>query len=456
MEVIDRLNTAAQSGEEKRSKKLEDVGQALTGKGKLQAPEWVVERFGRKRLGEIAYELWEAGGAFRDLLRDYCVEDTDLCRAIEDETGFVELFHVMTSACGIFADTAGLNPTHQVDGYLMRLGSVRGERFPTRTFREAGEKFRGAYVMRPKSLDPKWRKERGMTDGILEQVHVFDFKSLYPSIIQTLNMSAETKRPGPVNGPIPEGMCRAPGTGICFDVGEEVLLVFAITELLRLRKQYTEAKNKCPPGTDEWHAWDRLSTAMKVMANAFFGVVSSFYSRHYDRQIGESITQTAQWLIRRTLEEAEAKTDWASCKRAEGVYSDTDSGFLIGPSIDEFQAFVAWANKDLFPRLMAEIGCAKSTIKLNFEKTHELIVFTAGKRYIARYAQADGKPATEESKPEIKGLEWRRGAIVRIGARFNAFGPEPVDHQRAMHDRATFPLARMPVVAESRMNRQRH
>lgn len=422
MAVLDRLNTAAKSGDEKRSMKLEDVGQSITGKGKLKTPDWVVERFGRKRLGEITYELWAAGGKFRDLLVDYCEEDTDLQWLIEEETGFIELFHTMTSACGIFADTAGLNPTHQVDGYLMRLGAERDYRFPTKQFMEKPPKFAGAYVMRPKVLSAEWRKAHGMDTGILENVHVFDFKSLYPSIIQTLNMSAETKRGTRLKDePIPEGTCCAPGTNVCFDVTEQGLLTFAITELLRLRKKYTEEKNKCAPGTAEWHAWDRLSTAMKVMANSFFGVVSSFYSRHFDRQIGESITQTAQWLIRKTIEAAEAKTDWTSCVRAEGVYSDTDSGFLIGPSIDEFQAFVSWANKELYPRLMSEIGCRASTIKLNFEKTHERIIFTSAKRYIARYAQADGKPATEDSAPEVKGLEWRRGDANRIATEMQAW-----------------------------------
>src|SRR6266850_283533 len=419
LDVVDRLNTAAKSGDEKRSMKLEDVGQAITGRGKLKAPPWVVERFGNKPLGALAWDLWAAGGAFRELLLQYNVEDTDLLRLIEEETGFIELFHVMTSACGIFADSASLNPTHQVDGYLMRLGSERDYRFPTKTYLEKPEKFRGAYVMQPKSLSAAWRKARGMADGILEKVHVFDFKSIYPSIIQTLNMSPETKRLGPVNGLVPEGMCRAPGTGVCFDVTEQGILTFAIAELIRLRKHYSDEKKKCPIGTPEWHAWDRLSTAMKVMANSFFGVVSSFYSRHFDRQIGESITQTAQWLIRKTIEAAEAH-EWRSCAKAEAVFSDTDSGYLIGPSEEEFLAFVSASNKELFPQLMKSIGCTTSAIKLAFEKTYELLVFTAAKRYVARYLSADGKPATDESAPEFKGLEWRRGDANKTATEMQA------------------------------------
>src|ERR1700675_4750052 len=92
MSAFDRLNTAAESGEEKRSLALENIGHAITGKGKLKAPAWAEDVVQGRSMGAATYDLWKAGGKHRELLAEYCEEDTDLMRAIEAKTGYLALF----------------------------------------------------------------------------------------------------------------------------------------------------------------------------------------------------------------------------------------------------------------------------------------------------------------------------------------------------------------------------
>lgn len=406
-----RMNMhAAESGEEKRSMALQSIAMALLGEGK--------DPFDASK----TYEEWEAGGERRRRLLRYCIQDTRLLPKIERKTGFLDLFVTICEVCRIFPDTKGLLPTRQLDGYLLRLGMEKGKHFPSREFvreedgeeREEEEQFKGAYVMEPKSLDEAWRKKRGLRDGFIENVHVADFASMYPGIIISWNMSVETHVPmAPVNGPVPEGCCRCPTTGSVFRVDVPGLLAEAVAEMLRLRKFWSDLKASLPPGTPEWVDADRKSNAYKVAANSFFGVSGSRHSRHSSRAVAEGITQNGVWLIRQTIHEAE-KRGW------EVVYTDTDSIFVIGVSREEFAEFTDWCNRELYPRLMTEQGCRENRTKIAYEKQFKTIVFTRKKRYIGVYAHYKGKAATAASKPEIKGLEYKRGDVSVLGARLQA------------------------------------
>lgn len=393
-----RMNMhSAESGDEKQSMRLEDIGQAVVGRGKAEAPEWVREEFGDRSLGALSHALWHAGGKFRQLLADYCLDDTRLLRDIERETGYAALFGTLCDACHLFADTRGLNPTRQMDGFLLRLGRERGHHFATKAFREESEQFEGAFVMDPRTV------------GIEHDVHVCDFSSLYPSIILSWNMSPDTKLPGHRKGwERKDGECWSPLTGICFSTKEPGILPTALRELLRLRKFWNDKKASLPPGTPEWVEADRRSTAYKVAANSFYGVVGSPYSRFFDREVAESVTQCGVWLIKRVIEEAERR-NWIA------VFGDTDSAFIKGCPKQEFEEFVAWCNKDLFPSLLSGVGCVENHIKLAYEKQFARLVIAAAKKYCGSYVHYKGKLANENSKPEIKGLEYKRGDATKLG-----------------------------------------
>jgi hypothetical protein len=102
--------------------------------------------------------------------------------------------------------------------------------------------------------------------------------------------------------------------------------------------------------------------------------VGSRFSRNYDVDVAESCTQNGVWLLRLTIRAARER-GWSV------VYADTDSLFVVGCTREEFQAFVAWCNAELYPPVLAKFGCPENAIKLEFEKSFDRLVFTSAKRY---------------------------------------------------------------------------
>lgn len=466
--VVWRRMNSAESGEEKESMRLEDISQNQLGEGKEQTPDWVIERFGNKSLGALAWDLWLAGGKFRKLLVDYCVKDTELLRKLEARKGFLTLFQSVCEATSVFGETRGLFPTGQMDGFLLRLGREHDYRFATKNYDgDDGKKgFKGAFVLAPKTVASApdeqgdgewtleqataWRRARGMTNGILRDVHVCDFASLYPSNIITWNLSEEVQvkdeeiieeayKAFCEQRPMPPGICYSPGSGVVTRIDKIGILPLALRELLRLRKFYQDEAAKHAPGTPTFVDAMAKSTAYKVVANSFYGVVGAKSSRYFNKDIARSTTQNGVWLIKSVMKEGEAR-------KIESIAGDTDSSFVIGPTRQGFATFVDWLNNKHLPKIIAATGVKESTVKLAFEKTFDILVYSTKKKYCGRYnhykhkttctrcEDKKGNPGsvdvrtltcadcnhvyTEQptfiGKPEIKGLEFRRGDAMRF------------------------------------------
>jgi DNA polymerase elongation subunit (family B) len=417
---------SAESGAEKESFKLEDIAWEQIGKGKESVPDFVVKRFGDaalRGLGGLTWDLWEAGGKFRELLVRYNARDTEILRELEKKKGYITLFQATCEICGIPPVTRSLQPTRQMDGYLLRLGRERNHRFPTKAFREDDEeedkgKFKGAVVFSPKSVPVEdegwtkehaaaWRREHGFRNGILRDVHVCDFKSLYPSVMRTWNLSGDavagmmSKREVQAKG-IPAGHCWSPGNGLLTRVEPEVVLPLALRDLMNERQKYSDEAARLPPGTPEWQDAMSKSTACKVTANSFYGGGGSSYSRFNNRDVSEACTQNGVHFLKLTAEEGEKR-------KMLLVYGDTDSNFVIGPTEDGFRKFVSWINKKRIPEEVARHGCKENFVELAFEKTFSRIVFVRAKAYVGRYSQYKGTRAKPDSEPEVKGVAYKRG-----------------------------------------------
>lgn len=252
--------------------------------------------------------------------------------------------------------------------------------------------------------------------GILKDVHVGDFASLYPSIIVTWNMSPETLISGEEAEQVDAlgaDYCRAPITGTCFLTDGEGILPHAVKEVMRLRKYWNDLKSTFPPGSDEWVSANRKATAYKIAANSFYGVVGSPMSRFFSRAVAEAVTQAGAWLIQETMRVAEDRT-------MASIYGDTDSLFIANCTRTQFEVFVEWCNHDFYPVKLRECGCKENLIKLAYEKQFERLIFISAKKYVGRYVHFKGTMADASSKPEVKGLEYKRGDSIRTARNFQA------------------------------------
>jgi DNA polymerase elongation subunit (family B) len=391
MVLFKRLNMqVAESGEEKQSFSLNAVAQAQLGEGK--------DEFDAR----YTYDEWFAEGEQRERLVRYCIRDTVLQRKIEQKTGYLKLHQTIAEVCGLFDDSFALLPTAQMDAFVLRLGTRRGMHFPT-VMKDDGERavreqYRGSYNKPP--------PEKA---GLLRNVHVVDFSSMYPSIMISWNMSPETRIDGPLNGPIPSGTCRAPKTGVCFDASRPGLIPEAIEHFVAKRKEWSSKRADLAPGTPEAHDAERWTNAYKVVPNSFYGAQGNEGCRFHVRAVAESVSQTGAWLAEQT--EAAIVSRHPS---ARVLYADTDSCFVDGITREEIEQTTKWLNETHYPALLARCGCPKNVVKLAYEKQFDRLVFCGSKNYIARFLHYKGKQADVSSRPEIKGVAYKRGDQTRM------------------------------------------
>lgn len=141
--------------------------------------------------------------------------------------------------------------------------------------------------------------------GLHQHVLVFDFKSLYPSIIRTFGIDPISLIEGLT---LPEEHCIPGYRGGRFS-REPGILVDILEQLWLERDQAKREKNQI---------W---SNAIKIMMNSFYGVLGSAGCRFYDTRLASSITMRGHWIMNETKQ-------WFEQQGLTVIYGDTDSIFV--------------------------------------------------------------------------------------------------------------------------------
>jgi len=215
--------------------------------------------------------------------------------------------------------------------------------------------------------------------GLYESVLVLDYKSLYPSIIRTFLIDPV----GLVEGlRHPDDSDSVPGfRGARFSRTRHCLP--AIVESVWQGRETAKREHNAP-----------LSQALKIIMNAFYGVLGSSGCRFFDTRLASSITLRGHEIMRRTRELIEAQ-GYAV------IYGDTDSTFvwLKRAHSDDDAAqigrkLVAQVNQWWREHLQQELGLS-SALELQFE-TH-----------FSRFLMPTIRGAEEGSKKRYAGLVTR-------------------------------------------------
>jgi len=371
--------------------RLETAAQTLLGRGKLFAP------------GDRGADIERAYRTDPASLAAYNLEDARLVLAILERTALVELAVRRSLLTGMQVDRVGASIASVDSLYLGKLRS-RGRVAPSvRATAEAD----GAGIVGGLVLDS--------VPGLYRNILVFDFKSLYPSLIRTFNIDPLTF----VAGDSQTDVLRTPG-GAAFRRDETGILPDLVARLAEERAQARRAGDQV------------ASQAIKILMNSLFGVLGSPASRLFSPAVANAITTAGQHVIRLAAE--------AAGRRGHRViYGDTDSLF-VDPSETDTARAAAHAEelrdgigRDVAEALTREFGCT-SCLELEFEKVYARFFMpeirggaTGSKK---RYAGLVIEPAGETL--EIVGLEAVRRDWSEVARRFQrellgrVFHDEPV------------------------------
>ena len=335
--------------------KLDEVAKFFLGEGK-----------GDLKIKE-SKEIWDSDETPKiDKILNYNLQDCKITYLIGEKV--LPLEYRFSNLIGIsLFDVTRSGFSQLVENYLMREAVrkkilIKNNPTDKELEQRRRETYIGAYVHKP-------------IPGLYENIHVLDFKSLYPSILVSHNISPDTLDK---NGKLE---IRINGKTNIFTKERKGFLVGVIEDLVKRR---TEIKENLGKGVDEY--------ALKTLANATYGYLGFFAARWYSKECAESITALGRRYITDTIKKAEEKG-------FEVIYGDTDSLMITG-NAKNIQRFLDYINKKL-PGIM----------ELEYEGFYKrgIFVSTATGGAKKRYALID-----EKGNIEIKGFEFVRGDWSKI------------------------------------------
>lgn len=358
---------------------LEHVAQTLLGEGKAIDTPY-------QRMDEINRMFAEDKPA----LARYNLKDCELVTRIFAKTQLIDFLLERAAVTGLPADSSGGSVaafTHLYLPPMHRLGFVApnlGDKMP--------EASPGGFVM-------------NSLPGLYDSIVVLDYKSLYPSIIRTFLID-------PVG--LIEGL-RQPDEAYSLSgfrgarFSRERHCLPAIVERISQGRERAKREGNKP-----------LSQALKIIMNAFYGVLGSSGCRFFDPRLASSITLRGHDIMRQTRELIESAGYTV-------IYGDTDSTFVwLGRAHSEEEAasightLVSTINNFWRDHVLREFG-VESALELQYESHYRRFLMPtlrgaeegSKKRYAGMVVRADGSESLI-----FKGLETVRSDWSPLAQQF--------------------------------------
>ena len=390
--VIDALRLVRASGSRYEDLSLETVAQELLGEGKT------VSSTGEDKMLEL--ELLRARDP--DAFCGYCLRDSELVLRILAQTGLDELTARRAALTGVSLDLAWTSiPAFE---------------------RVYGSELRARRVAIPPKTDAPVSGAAGGTvleasAGLFPRVLVFDFRSLYPSIMRTFNVDplayaragGRSARPGDIVAP----------NGARFDPEPGVMP--------GLIGEYAAERERALAEGDEVAAF-----VYKILQNSFYGVLGAEGCRYARTEIAGAITSFGKKFL-------VAARDFFEARGRRVLYGDTDSVFVLsgtdeGAGYDELMALGAGAaqelNLEIASSIKAEFGL-ESLLRIRCEKAYARFLIPRLKNQAA--SRGRGADATRgrskgyaglllapdgSSTVEVKGMEAARSDFTPLARDF--------------------------------------
>ncbi len=268
---------------------LERVYQELFGEEKFDLP------------GDKLWQYWDAGGESLEQLIRYSLDDVQATYKIGEKILplNLELSRIVGQP---FFDLTRMTTGQQAEWFFMRKSHEYGEIAPNKPShlqhsQRRGKSVEGGYVKEP---------EKGLHENIVQ----FDFRSLYPSIIISKNISPDTITLDEENSYI------APESGYKFLKEPPGFIPSVIGQVLDERSRLKRKMQKSEDPMEK-KILNVQQEALKRLANTMYGVYGYSRFRWYSIECAEAITAWGRDYIKKTMEKAK-KFGFHS------IYADTD------------------------------------------------------------------------------------------------------------------------------------
>jgi DNA polymerase II len=309
--------------------RLDTAAQVILGKGKL---------FSAEHRGHEIETAWRQDPG---RLAAYNLNDARLVVEILERTGLVELTVRRSLLTGMQVDRVGAQIAAVDSLYLSEL-RARGHVAPSVHIEDAqGTMIAGGLVL-------------DSVPGLYRNILVFDFKSLYPSLIRTFNIDPLT-HVVPARQTVGMPLVRTP-SGAAFRADVPGILPDLVARLWEERAQARKQGDAVG------------AQATKILMNSLFGVLGASACRLFSPAVANAITMAGQHVIRL----AAAAVAQAGHRV---IYGDTDSLFVDAGAPDQgsaarrAEALRETIGAHVADTLRSEFG-VRSWLELEFEKVY--------------------------------------------------------------------------------------
>jgi len=325
------------------------------------------------------YEIWdnaEKDEKARQNLEKffkYSLRDSEI--TLEIAFSLLPLYFELSHIIGLpLEKTTRMGSGMRVEHLLMKKSYEKNLLIPNK--RDIGleieeETYTGGFVLEPK---------RGLHNNII----VFDFRSLYPSIIISFNIDPST-----INCECckdENNMIDVNGSKYWFCKNK---IGFIPETLKSLVERRIEVKNlmKKEKDLETKKILDVQQQALKILINSAYGYMGFSRARWYSKECAESVTAYGRKYIQKVMDEAKKQN-------FNVIYGDTDSIFLTKENLNkneilkEGEKFLKYIN-DSLPGMM----------ELDFQGFYPSGIFITKKRYAL---------IEENGTLIVKGLETKR------------------------------------------------
>lgn len=282
----------------------------------LQLDRYTLERvylelFDREKKdipGDEIYKYWEDGGQKLEKLFYYSLDDAVAVTEIGEK--MLPLPLEITRIVGQpFFDVARMATGQLVEWYLIRKAYEQGEIVPNKPSasqysNRRGKRASGGYVKDP-------------VKGLHENIVYFDFRSLYPSIIISKNVSPDT-----IVDECDIDKCHiSPERGYKFLKEPAGFVPSIIGNILKERVR-VKTMMKESDDEEEKKILNVQQEALKRLANSMYGVYGYSRFRWYRLECADAITAWGRDYIKKTMAKAENFG-------FKPVYADTDGFYAV-------------------------------------------------------------------------------------------------------------------------------
>ncbi|WP_292463784.1 DNA-directed DNA polymerase [Methanolobus sp.] len=347
---------------------------------------------------------------------DYAQRDSDLALELLLKLRLLDKYIAVAQVSGsLLQEVVDGGQTSMVDNLLLREYGKRDRVIPPKPsddevgFRNlSSEGLKGGEVLEPKK-------------GLLENIVIMDYKSLYPTIMMAHNLCYTTV----VEKDRPQGETIKPPSGGEFVPAEVFKGVMpAILENLLNRRSETKKRMKSASTEEEHRVLDATQLALKILLNSFYGYSGYTRARLYSLPLANAVTSFGRENILNTrsiingkinkvilrdsqvlfTEEVDAIKEGDRVISLSVVYGDTDSVFVQCTSKDA----ISLDDAGLVGSKIASTVSASlpDPMELEFESIAKRGLLLAKKRYALWIFERSGDGWNDSIK--VKGMETVR------------------------------------------------